>query len=113
MNERTAQMKHAWLDYLLSFVFASFGRFAHDWYYASKGKRQKARRELLSAALYSGLTGLAIALLLLWYKPELSGSTLVLCVCLLAGIGAVDLADVIYQAFQQWARKVAGLDKDE
>lgn len=114
MSSKAAQMRLAWLDYILSFVFASFGRFTHDWYYASKAESPKAKRELLSAALYSGVTGLAIALIVTWLKPELSGSALVVAISLLAGIGAVDLADVIYTAFRQWARKAAGLeDKEE
>lgn len=111
MNTKAVtSMKHLWLDYLLAFSFASFGRIARDWYFAAKEGRKLPRARLSSAALYSGATGLAIAILLMWWKPELQGSPLIIGISLLAGIGAVDLADVVYTAFQQWARKAAGLE---
>lgn len=113
MNTKAIKpMKSLWLDYLLSFAFASFGRLARDWYFANKEGRPHPRQELGSAALYSGVTGLAIAILLMWWKPELQGSPLIIGISLLAGIGAVDLADVAYSAFRQWARKAAGLEED-
>lgn len=113
MSSKAAQMRMAWLDYLLSFAFASLGRIARDWYFANKEGKPLPVRKLESAALYSGVTGLAIAIVLMWWKPELQGSPLIIGISLLAGIGAVDLADVVYSAFRQWARKAAGLDDKE
>lgn len=110
MQTRTPAMKTVWLDYLLSFVFSSFGRIARDWYFANRDGKELPSHRLLSAALYSGVTGLAIAMLLMWWQPALHGSTLIIALSLLAGIGAVDIADVVYTAFRQWARKAAGLD---
>jgi hypothetical protein len=106
-------MRHLWLDYFLAFSFASFGRIAHDWYFATKEGRKLPKAKLSSAALYSGVTGLAITIFLMWWQPTLQGSPMILGVSLLAGIGAVDLADVVYTAFRQWARKVAGLEDEE
>lgn len=104
----------AWLDYLLSFVFASAGRAIRDWHFATKEGKPLPAKRWEAAALYSGVTGLAIVMIVTYWKPELQGSPLIIAVSLLAGIGAVDLADVIYSAFQQWARKAAGLeDKDD
>lgn len=110
MRPKALPMKPVWLDYLLSFVFASFGRIARDWYFAQKDGKALPLRKLGSAALYSGATGLAIAILLMWWQPALQGSPLIIGISLLAGIGAVDLADVVYSAFRQWARKAAGLE---
>ncbi len=113
INKPNHEMKFAWLDYILSFVFASFGRFAHDWYFASKRGTPLPRVKLWSATLYSGVTGLAITFILGYWKPELAGSPLIVGVSLLAGIGAVDLADLIHSAFKQWARKAAGLEDSD
>ena len=113
MNAKAVVMKSVWLDYLLSFVFSSVGRLARDWYFASRDGKPLPRRKLWSAALYSGVTGLAIAILLMGWKSELQGSPLIIAISLLAGIGAVDLADVVYSAFRQWARKAAGLEDED
>lgn len=113
MNSKAAPMKSLWLEYLLSFVFSSLGRIARDWYFADRARQPLPRHQLLSAALYSGVTGLAIAIVLMWWKPELEGSPLIIGISLLAGIGAVDLADVVYSAFRQWARKAAGLEDED
>lgn len=102
-----------WTDYLLAFGFSSFGRLVRDWYFAEKTHQRYEVKELLSAALYSGVTGVAIMLVLAWYNADLLGSPLVRAVSLLAGIGAVDLADLIYSAFRQWVRKALELDKQD
>ena len=116
MNTKTdsPMNKTVWLDYLLSFVFASVGRAVRDWHFATKEGKPLPAKKWEAAALYSGLTGLAIVTVVTSWKPELQGSPLIICISLLAGIGAVDLADVIYSAFRQWARKAAGLEgKDD
>lgn len=99
-----------WTDYVCAFGLSSLGRLARDWYFAQKQHQPLPLQELGAAALCSGVTGVAIMLVVAAYKPELLGSPLVLALSLLAGIGAVDLADLIYSAFRQWARKAAGLD---
>lgn len=113
MQTRAVTMKTVWLEYLLSFVFSSLGRVARDWYFANRDGKELPKRRLLSAALYSGVTGLAITVLLMWKWPELHGSGLIIAVSLLAGISAVDIADIVYLAFRQWARKVAGLEEEQ
>lgn len=100
-----------WTDYLLTFGLSSLGRLSRDWYFAQKRHQPLPLKELGSAALYSGVTGVAIMLVVASYKPEFVGSPVVLALSLLAGIGAVDLADLIYSAFRQWARKAAGVSK--